>query len=391
MGQDQQENGGRVERVSSRTKTTRGSILPWATAVLLLGSCGPSPVSWTPAEHVLGPPELVVSLQSGILASPNGLAVDPNGRLYVLDRLDRRVIRITPDGLIDGTMGRPGEGPGELTAPLAFGIDNGDSVRVFDFAKGSVLVFSEEGTFIRQYRVDLRGIPSRIEFGPDGRAAYAGTHPTGQGALIAELDRSGAQTGLLGTLLRDETEIPPDLLDQVHERTIPDFMRNSALPGMTRDGGTWLFLQTEAVLEHFTADRTRDVHQRVEVPEMPTIAEAYFDWYASVQARDMLRYFEYAEDLAATPGSVWILWQTPSERPGLITLHDTRGQLCARLLLQGVGEDAQGPDEAIRPPRRRLAVDENRSRIYVLDQNTAQIWAFAIPDPGIQTSECSPG
>jgi len=367
---------------------SRWHFLAWSVCFLIVGGCGSEPPSWTPVELGLGPPELVVSVESGILAAPMGLALGPNGGLYVLDRMDRRVVRLSADGSVDGTMGGPGEGPGELTAPLAFGISTGDSVRVFDFAKGSILVFSGAGTFVRQYRADIRGIPSRVEMGPDGQVVYAGTHPTGNGALLAELDQTGAQAGLLGTLIRDETEIPPNLLDQVHERVIPEFMHNNVLPERTLEGGTWLFHQTQAVLEHITADGVRDVHEPIDVPEMAIISDAFFDWYAGVQSRDMLRYFEYAEDLVATSGSVWVLWQTPANRPGLITLHGTEGRLCARFTLQGVEEGTEDLDETARPPRRRLAVDESRSRAYVLDQTTAQVWAYPMPDSGALLSDC---
>jgi hypothetical protein len=365
----------------------------WGGAVwvmVLLGSgCGRAPVPLTPVEYVLGPPEVVVSEESGALASPTDLTLDSQGTLYVLDRMDKRIVRVTPDGRSAGTIGRPGEGPGELTDPIAFGVDAGDSVRVFDFGSGAIEVFSGTGVFVRQYRPDIVGIPSRIEFGPDGRVAYAGTHPTSEGALVAELDQSGTQTGLLDTLVRAETTIPPDLLEQVHQRRLPDFMRNSALPVLTGDGGAWLFLQTEAVLEHFAVDRTRDVRRRVAVPEMNAIANAFFDWYARVQAPDMLRYFAYLQDATATPGSVWLLWQTAADRPGLITLHNSRGDLCARILLRGVEEDARQTDAEMRPPRRRMAVDVSRSRVYVLDQSTAQVWAFPVPVTSAATLACS--
>jgi hypothetical protein len=356
-----------------------------------VAGCGHAAAPATPAEYVLGPPEVVVSEQSGVLASPTDLTLDSGGSLYVLDRMDKRIVRLSADGRVAGTIGGSGQGPGELTDPLAFGVDAGDSVRVFDFGTGAIEVFSATGTYVRQYRPDIPGIPSRIEFGPDGRVAYGGTHPTSQGALVAELDQSGVQTGLLDSLVSAETTIPTDLLEQVHQRRLPGFMRNSALPVLTRDGGAWLFLQTEGVLEHFKADRTRDVRQKVDVPEMTGIAEAFFNWYAHVQARDMLRYFAYVADAAATSGSVWLLWQTSADQPALITLHDSKGHLCARLLLHGVGEDAQQPDGEMSPPRRRLAVDARRSRIYVLDQNTTQVWAYAVPVTSADTSACSTG
>jgi 6-bladed beta-propeller len=367
-------------------------VLPvWPIPVLLVAGCGHAGGPATPPEYVLGPPAILVPEESGTLASPTGIALDSAGTLYVLDRMDKRIVRVAPDGSITGRIGRSGQGPGELTDPLAFGVDAGDSVRVFDFGTGAIQVFSTGGTYVRQYRADIRGIPSRIGFGPDGRVAYSGTHPTSEGALVAELDRSGAQTGLLDSLVRAETAIPEDLIDQVHQRRLPDFMRNSALPVLTADGGAWLFLQTEAVLDHLTAAGTRDVREKVNVPEMTAIADAYFKWYARVHVPDMLRYFAYLEDAAVTDGSVWLLWQVPADQPGLITLHDNRGRLCARLLLRGVGEDAQDPDGTMRSPRRRLAVDARRSRIYVLDQNTAQVWAFATPVTSAATLTCGSG
>jgi hypothetical protein len=301
--------------------------------------------------------------------------------------MDRRVVRMTANGVLDRAIGRPGPGPGELTLPLAFGVDATDSARVFDFGKGIVEVFSPAGTYDHQYEPEIRGFPRRMSFGPEGRMVYTGTHPTSLGALVAMVDRSGREISLLGELVTTDTVIPPDLVEQLQQRRIPSFMQNGTLPIFDPEGGTWLIHQTEAVLEHFDAEGELDARQTVEVPEMTQIEDAYFEWYAAVQARDQLRYFTYVEDAFATHESLWLLWQTPAGTPGLVTRHDRTGRLCARLILEGVGGDDDSRDPTT-VPYRRLAVDRSRSRLYLLDRNLAVVWAFSLPPAVSSPATC---
>ncbi len=76
------------------------------------------------------PRELAVELEIGGLEGPDeetfgsisGLAVDSEGRIYVSDRQANAVRVFQPDGSFAYSIGRTGEGPGELSGPCCLAI-----------------------------------------------------------------------------------------------------------------------------------------------------------------------------------------------------------------------------------------------------------------------------
>ena len=171
--------------------------------------------------------------------------------------------------------------------------------------------------------------------------------------------------------------MPPDLLDRMHERTLPGFMRNNALPIFTSDGGLWVFLQSEAVLERFDPSGSPVSRTTLHIPEMERIREAFFDWYADVEASDLVRFFGYAEDATVEGDSIWLLWNSPRDGPALVTVHGGDGDIGARVVLRGSA--SVRPDWEDGPPRRRFAVDGGRARLYLLDQHALTLTAFQLP------------
>lgn len=66
------------------------------------------------------------------------LAVDEAGRIHVLDQYAREVRIFGPDGVFLGTLGGPGEGPGELSRFAASLVLRGDTLLVGDWARRGV-------------------------------------------------------------------------------------------------------------------------------------------------------------------------------------------------------------------------------------------------------------
>lgn len=70
---------------------------------------------------------------------------DDAGRLYVLDARAFRVVVFAPDGSVVRTMGREGEGPGELRFPIGMAVAPTGVVRVFDIGRGGLVSFDADG------------------------------------------------------------------------------------------------------------------------------------------------------------------------------------------------------------------------------------------------------
>lgn len=335
---------------------------------------GAGSVHGAAVEYILESPRVMVSAESELLAQPRDIAVDPVGRLYVLDRYRREVLVLSAEGELQGTIGRPGQGPGEFSDPLFLAV-RGDSLLVYDYGRLITHVFSLEGAHLGQYHTPTFGVPTHMSFGADGWIAYSGLAVPPRGGLVALLDPSRQQQTVVGGLLSEHVIPPPDLLERVQRRELPDFMRNSALPILGPDGALWVFLQTEGVLQLLAKDASLAARVELRLPEMDAIKTAFFDWYASVGARDALHFFGFVETGLVAGGRLWLLWNMPPGRPGVITVHDETGALAARLSVRGT-EDPGWSDS---PPRRRFAVDLGRQRLYLMDQNALAISWVQLP------------
>ena len=67
---------------------------------------------------------------------PNGIAVAPNGTLYVMDRGHSRVVHLSAEGQVIDTIGRLGRGPADIYSGWDLGLDSAGNIylchQVFD-------------------------------------------------------------------------------------------------------------------------------------------------------------------------------------------------------------------------------------------------------------------
>lgn len=86
---------------------------------------------------------------SGDLINPSDVVIDPAGRLYVADQSPTVIKVFGPDGRLIRTIGREGEGPGELRSPILAMHET--SLVVFDPRLARISVFDTSGRFIRSW------------------------------------------------------------------------------------------------------------------------------------------------------------------------------------------------------------------------------------------------
>lgn len=107
------------------------------------------------------------------LLRPNGIAVAPDGSLYVMDRGHSRVVHLSPGGQIIDTIGRLGRGQADIYSGWDAALDSGGNIylchHIFD-VEGSyrvhdgVKVFRPDGRFWREVGAQEYG------YGEDGQA-----------------------------------------------------------------------------------------------------------------------------------------------------------------------------------------------------------------------------
>lgn len=146
-------------------------------AVLLLAGCSDTPSSFTVekrdgvtyavnregwavwSDSAAAPLQLEheqtygVSERSGpaLLGEIQGVAVDSAGTVYVLDGENHRLVAFNPDGTVDWSAGRWGEGPGEFSRPDGIVVGENGRLFVANDSGRQIDVWTTEGTFVERH------------------------------------------------------------------------------------------------------------------------------------------------------------------------------------------------------------------------------------------------
>ena len=85
---------------------------------------------------------------TGDFSKPAGVAVDPEGNLYVADTWNNRIEIFDADGSFISSFGKAGDGPGYFSRPKGVAIDGDGHVWVADGMQDRVQVFTKEGQLL---------------------------------------------------------------------------------------------------------------------------------------------------------------------------------------------------------------------------------------------------
>ena len=155
------------------------------------------------------------------------VGADARGNLFILDAEDARVVVFDEDGQFVRSMGGRGGGPGEFQMPASLSVSSEGAVAVFDFAKGSLVRFDEQGRVDDEQLLPI--FPS-----PNNQRHFEHRHDTTLvSAATATPDGSGLRQVLrqiihADTLVLLEVTLPPPELALYEEcggglRTPPIF------------------------------------------------------------------------------------------------------------------------------------------------------------------------
>ncbi len=87
----------------------------------------------------------------GEFNEPMGIAVDPEGNIYIADAQNSRIQKFDAEKNYILEWGKPGSGEGEFSKPVDVAIDGESNVYVSDYDLDRIQKFSPEGSFLGQW------------------------------------------------------------------------------------------------------------------------------------------------------------------------------------------------------------------------------------------------
>ncbi len=125
-----------------------------------------------------------------VFAGVNAVMFDKAGNLYVLDRDNAHVVVFGTDGKVLRTVGKRGEGPGELGFPISMTPLPDGGLAIMDMASRAISLFDADGKYVDLVHSGPSGGGMMLGAGADALAA-----PTSAGIIMQGSNLSGGGPG----------------------------------------------------------------------------------------------------------------------------------------------------------------------------------------------------
>ena len=144
---------------------------------------------------------------NGQFGYPGGVALGPDGSLWVADYEHSRVEHFDRDGEYLGQFGEAGSGNGQIESPVALAADPQGNVWVATLGNGRIEEFDEEGEFVSQFGAESEvGAPLSMSLTPAGHVVVGEIFPTRlreysqTGELLKTIATNGGEPGQVGVV-----------------------------------------------------------------------------------------------------------------------------------------------------------------------------------------------
>ncbi|HSS41384.1 MAG TPA: NHL repeat-containing protein [Solirubrobacterales bacterium] len=137
---------------------------------------------------------------TGMMKAPAGIALSPNGWIWVVDAGNSRIERFVAAGTLLSTFSGPGSEPGQLKEPKAITIAPDGSIWVADYGNNRIEQWNSSLTFVRAIGKEGSGAgefknPAAIEADSTGNI-WVGDQKNNR---VEEFDRTGVYLGQFGS------------------------------------------------------------------------------------------------------------------------------------------------------------------------------------------------
>jgi sugar lactone lactonase YvrE len=146
----------------------------WITDARGAGGKGHQVYKFSPEGKLLmalGKPGVAAAADSkdGTLNAPNGVAIAPNGNVFVAEshgpKGNNRIVVFSSDGTFIKSFGKTGSGPGEFLEPHTIAFDSRGRLFVGDRYNNRIQILDQDGRFMTEWKQFSR--PSGIYISPD--------------------------------------------------------------------------------------------------------------------------------------------------------------------------------------------------------------------------------
>ncbi len=318
------------------------------------------------SEIVLTEVDTLLRADAPGVGMPSEVAIDEAGLVYVTDAAASTIHVVDTSGNIRGTIGRPGSGPGEFRRPRAVRVAR-DTVRLIDQGNRRVLTFSRDGRYLGTRPVPPVWVSGSVDIGPDGSAVAALNGY--EGVLAQRFDAMGDPGPRFGEPVAAAPEIWdfPALKRQIRDGEVPAAFRNVVHPVVDPDGGVWLLLDAEAIVQRFTDEDSLAWSLQLAEPEFSAIRAEFFERNRTDDNPNRLFPLSYLVGGRVVGDDLWALVRQPETAPTLLLIIAQDGRLRHRAVVPTV-RGARG-----------FVVDERRAILYLLAYQDAVVLRLRIP------------
>lgn len=351
-----------VER-TPRTMSTMHrilSVLLLGTATVAYSGCEEAGLERTEAvpEETISVLVLdtLVTAESGEIGVVASLALGPEGRVWIADEANHRLLVVDPDGGPTRRIGREGSGPGEFIRPRGIAA-SASGVSVFDFGNRRIVRLGPSGEHLASE--PLVG-PAFVPVGMNQKGTLASNSLGREGSLV-ELRAPGQEMPSLRGLARSRMPMeisPARVREQARGGEVPVEFRNNTLPVLGAGGELWFVLQSDGTMEHYDPDGNLVWSRLLDQPEVGAALERFFSaWAGSVTGVPVPWIARWGVQVG---DEVWLMMDGVGPSGSTI------------LILDGASGE----------PRRRIVLElEGRAGPFAVDREGRSLYLSLVDDP----------
>ena len=143
---------------------------------------------------------------NGQFSGPTGIAVGPNGHIWVADTGNNRIQHFNAEGTFLSKFGSSGKNKGQVSSPAALAVDSSGHIWVADTGNSRIEEFNEAGEYLSQFgklgsSAGQFNNPTGIAVGPNGHIWVADTgnnriqHFDSEGKFVSQFGATGSGNG----------------------------------------------------------------------------------------------------------------------------------------------------------------------------------------------------